>query len=117
MPFVRDTSSSRSRASRQGTRWDRSCSPLGYSLLRDLASTLGQTDSSWLTSKAFILIPDDLALEQTLLYFDERWRFIRLCQAKCEMLAIEDTQTNGLKMLGTCIEEILVPPADRNRTK
>jgi hypothetical protein len=53
------------------------------SLLRDLTSTFGQTDPFWLTSKASILSPDDLALEQTLYSFDERRPFIRLSPAKC----------------------------------
>jgi hypothetical protein len=84
--------------------------------LRHLASTLGQTDSSWPTSKASILSPDDLALEQTLYSFDERRPFIRLSPAKWKMLAVDEIQTNGLMMLGTCVEETPAPPASRGRT-
>jgi hypothetical protein len=57
-----------------------------------------------------------LALEQTLHYFDERRPFIRLSPAKCKMLAADEIQTNGLMMLGTCVEETPAPPASRGRT-
>jgi hypothetical protein len=105
----------------QGVRQGYPMGPLIFSLginslLRDLASTFGQTDSSRLTSKASILSPDDLALEQTLHYFDERRPFIRLSPAKCKMLAADEIQTNGLMMLGTCVEETPAPPASRGRT-
>jgi hypothetical protein len=70
------------------------------SLLRDLASTLGP-DRLILAylDDIYILSPDELALEQTLAFFDERQPSIRLNPAKCKSLALEDIRTNGLRML------------------
>jgi hypothetical protein len=74
------------------------------SLLRDLASTLGpgRLILAYLDD-IYILSPDDLALEQTLAFFNERQPSIRLNPAKCKSLALEDIRTNGLRMLGTCV--------------
>jgi hypothetical protein len=51
----------------------------------------------------YILSPHNLALEQTLAFFDERQPSVRLNPAKSKTLALEDIRTNGLRMLGTCV--------------
>jgi hypothetical protein len=50
----------------------------------------------------YILSRDELELEQTLAFFDERHPSIRLNPAKCKSLALEDIHTDSPRMLGTC---------------
>jgi hypothetical protein len=95
--------------SAQGVRQGDPMGPLMFSLgirslLRDLATTLGP-DRLILAylDDIYILSPDDLTLEQTLAFFEDRQPSIRLNPAKCKMLALEDIGTNGLRMLGTCV--------------
>jgi hypothetical protein len=75
-----------------------------HSLFRDLASALGP-DLLILAylDDIYILSPDELALEQTLAFFDERHPSIRLNQAKCKSLVLEEIHTKGLRMLGACV--------------
>jgi hypothetical protein len=95
--------------SAQGVRRGDPMGPLMFSLvirslLRNLASTLGP-DRLILAylDDIYILSPDDLALEQTLAFFDERQPSIRLIPAECKTLALEGIRTDGLRMLGTCV--------------
>jgi hypothetical protein len=87
---------------RQGDPKGRSMFSVGMrSLVRDLASTLGpdRLNLAYLDD-IYILSPGDLALEQTLAFFDERQSSIRLKPAKCKMIALDDIRTSGLRMLG-----------------
>src|SRR5689334_6856502 len=95
--------------SAQGVRQGDPMGPLMFSLgirslLRELAAILGpeRLILAYLDD-IYILSPDDLALEQTLAFFDERQPSIRLKPAKCKMLALEDIRTDGLEILGTCV--------------
>jgi hypothetical protein len=69
--------------------------------LRDLASAIGQDEPvlAYLDD-IYILGPDDLALDQTPAFFEERQPSIRLNPAKYKLLALEDTGP----MASRCLE-------------
>jgi hypothetical protein len=56
-----------------------------------------------LRRRLYILGPDDLALEHTLAFFDERQPSFPLNRAKFKILALEDIRANGLRMLGASV--------------
>ncbi|GFZ52260.1 hypothetical protein JCM24511_10033 [Saitozyma sp. JCM 24511] len=88
----------RHRLSVRGIRWDCSFSP---SAAQRLASAIGQ-DGLVLAylDDIYILGPDDLSLDQTQAFFEERLPSIRLNPAKHKLLALEDTGP----MASRCLE-------------
>jgi hypothetical protein len=75
---------------RQGDPMDRSCRS-GYAHCSNLASALG-SDRLILAYRddTYILGPDELALRQTLSFFDKRQPSIRVNPTKCKSLALAD---------------------------